>query len=350
MAALLGDLSTWRGLIDTVLPLYVRNTLMLTALVAAGTAAIGTGAAWLVTMYRFPGARLFEVVLVLPLAFFQAYVLAYAYTDLPAHSGGGRDGAPHRHRLGAARLLVPEHPLAAGCGADADLRLLPVPSTCWRDHRHAAVGQRLPRRAHPRPRAVGGFFAVSLPMARPGIAAGVLLAVMETIADYGTVAHFNVRTFSTGIYQAWFAMQDRAAAAQQALCLLGFALLLAAFERIERGQAQSYLRGESLSAGARRTLSGWRGLAAAALCGVPVAIGFLLPVVVLAAMARGSGQSLADPLPAVRRQLADPRRDRGGRHRRRRRRDPVRPDAPGAGLAGAGARGGARLRGAGRAG
>ena len=84
-------------------------------------------------------------------------------------------------------------------------------------------------------------------MARPAIAAGVLLAIMETIADYGTVAYFNVRTFSTGIYQAWFAMQDRAAAAQLALCLLAFALVLAALERIQRGQARSHMRGGRLA-------------------------------------------------------------------------------------------------------
>ena len=294
MAALLGDLSTWRGLIDTVLPLYVRNTLMLTALVAAGTAAIGTGAAWLVTMYRFPGARLFEVVLVLPLAF-PAYVLAYAYTDLLSHPGavqtalravtgwGPRDyWFPNIRSLpGAALMLI--------CVYYPYVYLLARASFMQQSASAYLAARTLGRGPW------AAFFAVSLPMARPGIAAGVLLAVMETIADYGTVAHFNVRTFSTGIYQAWFAMQDRAAAAQLALCLLGFALMLAAAERIERGQAQSYLRGESLSAGARRTLSGWRGLAAAALCVVPVAIGFLLPVVVLAAMARGSGQSLADP-------------------------------------------------------
>ena len=80
LAALGGDLATWRGLAATVLPRYAGNTLLLVGLVAAGTAAIGTGAAWLITMYRFPGARILEVVLVLPLAF-PAYVLAYAYTD-----------------------------------------------------------------------------------------------------------------------------------------------------------------------------------------------------------------------------------------------------------------------------
>ena len=85
-AALAGDLATWRDLVATVLPGYVVNTLLLVALVAAGTAAIGTGAAWLVAMYRFPGARVFEVILVLPLAF-PAYVLAYVYTDLLSHPG-----------------------------------------------------------------------------------------------------------------------------------------------------------------------------------------------------------------------------------------------------------------------
>ncbi len=294
LAALAGDLSTWRGLVDTVLPLYVRNTLALVGLVAAGTAAIGTGAAWLVTMYRFPGARLFEVILVLPLAF-PAYVLAYAYTDLLSHPGavqtalravtgwGPRDyWFPNIRSLpGAALMLV--------CVYYPYVYLLARTAFIQQSAGAYLAARTLGRGP------VAAFAQVSLPMARPGIAAGVLLAVMETIADYGTVAHFNVRTFSTGIYQAWFAMQDRAAAAQLALCLLGFALMLAAAERIQRGQAQSYLRGGGLTAMAPKPLAGWRALAATALCAVPVTIGFLLPVVVLASMAQGSGQSLADP-------------------------------------------------------
>jgi iron(III) transport system permease protein len=276
-----------------VLPLYVRNTLVLAALVAAGTAAVGTGAAWLVTMYRFPGARLFEVILVLPLAF-PAYVLAYAYTDLLSHPGavqtalravtgwGPRDyWFPNVRSLpGAALMLI--------CVYYPYVYLLARAAFAQQSASAWLAARTLGRGPW------AAFREVSLPMARPAIAAGVLLAVMETIADYGTVAHFNVRTFSTGIYQAWFAMQDRAAAAQLALCLLGFALMLAAAERIQRGQAQSYQRG-SLPVGARERLRGWRGLAAAALCGLPVAVGFLLPALVLASMARGSGQSLADP-------------------------------------------------------
>ena len=99
-------------------------------------------------------------------------------------------------------------------------------------------------------------------MARPAIAAGVLLAVMETIADYGTVSYFNVRTFSTGIYQAWFAMQDRAGAAQLALCLLGFALLLATAERLQRGQARRNGVGGRLAGIEPQRLTGARGLVA----------------------------------------------------------------------------------------
>ena len=144
---------------------------------------------------------------------------------------------------------------------------------------------------------MGAFFEVSLPIARPAIAAGVLLAIMETIADYGTVAHFNVRTFSTGIYQAWFAMQDRAAAAQLALCLLGFALLLAAFERVERGQARSYMRGGAPDRDRPPPLAGWRACAASLLCLLPVLVGFLLPVVVLARWRRGRARASRPALP-----------------------------------------------------
>ena len=159
----------------------------------------------------------------LPLAF-PAYVLAYAYTDLLSHPGavqtalravtgwGPRDyWFPNIRSLpGAALMLI--------CVYYPYVYLLARASFMQQSASAYLAARTLGRGPW------AAFFAVSLPMARPGIAAGVLLAVMETIADYGTVAHFNVRTFSTGIYQAWFAMQDRAAAAQLALCLLGFAL------------------------------------------------------------------------------------------------------------------------------
>ncbi len=131
---------------------------------------------------------------------------------------------------------------------------------------------------------------VSLPIARPAIAAGVLLAIMETIADYGTVAYFNVRTFSTGIYQAWFNMQDRAAAAQLALCLLAFALMLAAARADPaRPGAVAHARRPADRRSSRSRspagAAGWR----RGFCALPVVVGFLLPVVILGHHGGGVG-------------------------------------------------------------
>jgi iron(III) transport system permease protein len=140
--------------------------------------------------------------------------------------------------------------------------------------------------------AVAAFFKVSLPLARPAIAGGVLLAVMETIADFGTVAYFGVPTFATGIYTAWFSMFDRAAAAQLALCLLSFALVLAVLERAQRGQAKYHDAARRADPMPPLQLSGWRAGLASVACGVPVLFGALIPIVVLIWMGLGSEQNL----------------------------------------------------------
>lgn len=291
VAAALGDLATWRALADTVLPVFVRNTLALAALVTLGTAAVGTGAAWLVTMYRFPGSRLLEVLLVLPLAY-PAYVLAYAYTDLLSHPGAVQTALRAATGWGPRDYWFPNIRSLPGAALMFVCVLYPYVYLLVR----AAFSQQAAN-AYLAARSLGrgplaAFLRVSLPMARPAIAAGVLLALMETIADYGTVAHFAVRTFSTGIYQAWFAMQDRAAAAQLALCLLAFALIVATLERSQRGQARAHMRGGGRLGGMEPArLAGWRAWGASAACFAPVVVGFLLPTAVLADMAWGSGQN-----------------------------------------------------------
>ncbi len=294
VAALLGDLSTWRGLMDTVLPGYAANTLMLAALVGLGTAAVGAGAAWLVTMHRFPGSRLLEVLLVLPLAL-PAYVLAYAYTDLMSHSGLVQTGLRALTGWGPRDYWFPNIRSLPGAALMFVCVLYPYVYLLARAafSQQSATAYLAARSLGQGPRAA--FLRVSLPMARPAIAAGVLLAVMETIADYGTVAHFSVRTFSTGIYQAWFSMQDRAAAAQLALCLLGFALVVAVLERVQRGRARAHMRGAKLGAMEPAPLTGLQGWAATIACLLPVLAGFLLPVAILGRMAARSGQSLLDP-------------------------------------------------------
>ncbi len=289
LAAFTGDLETWNGLMTTVLPGYIGNTLLLVTLVSLGTALIGTGAAWLVTMYQFPGARALELSLVLPLAF-PAYVLAYAYTDLLSHPGAVQSALRAVTGWGPRDYWFPNIRSLPGAALMLTCVLYPYVYLLAR----TAFGQQSAS-AYLAARTLGqgpwrAFWRVSLPMARPAIAAGVLLTVMETIADYGTVAHFGVKTFSTGIYQAWFAMADRGAAAQLALCLLVFALLVAGLERAQRGEARSSGRG-----GAQlepTLLTGGKAWAASLLCGLPVLIGFVLPVLVLGRMAIGSGQTL----------------------------------------------------------
>jgi len=139
------------------------------------------------------------------------------------------------------------------------------------------------------------FVRVALPMARPAIAGGALLAIMETIADFGTVAFFNVQTFATGIYQAWFSIGDRSAAAQLSLCLLMFALLIAGLERAQRGKGRTAGQGASFEAMERTRLTGVRGWAATLVCLTPVLLGFVIPIVMLGVMAWDSGQSILDP-------------------------------------------------------
>ena len=253
------------------------------------------------------------MLLVLPLAF-PAYVLAYAYTDFLSHPGpvqsalravtgwGPRDyWFPNVRSLpGAALMLV--------CVYYPYVYLLA----------RTAFGQQSAT-AYLAARTLGrgpwaAFVRVSLPMARPAIAAGVLLAVMETIADYGTVAYFNVRTFSTGIYQAWFAMQDRAAAAQLALCLLELRA------RPRRGRADPARAGAI--AHARRPAGRDRAAGARRRPGAGLASVFCLAAGAGGLPAAGGdprehgGRIGAEParsaLPALRRQLADAGRGRGG--------------------------------------
>jgi len=293
VAALTGDLATWRDILSSVLPRYTLTTLALVVIVGVSTAIIGSITAWLVTVYRFPGHKVLEVALALPLAF-PAFVLAYAYTYLLDHPGpvqtllrdvtgwGPRDyWFPEIRSLGgaAAMLTIVLYPyvylLARASFKQQSANAFLVARTLGHSPMHA-------------------FWRVALPMARPAIAGGALLAVMETISDFGTVSFFNVQTFATGIYQSWFSLGDRAAAAQLSLCLLSFALLLAGMERAQRGRAKTAGKGVRFEAVDRPRLTGPAGWGATLICLTPVLLGFVIPVIMLGTMAIGSGQSLLD--------------------------------------------------------
>lgn len=291
LAALSGGTETVQHLAQTVLGGYARTTLTLVVLVAAGTFAIGVGSAWLVTMTRFPGARFFEIALVLPLAF-PAYVLAYAYTHVLDHPGIVQTSLRDLTGWGPRDYWFPEIRSLGGAACMLVLVLYPYVYLLARAAFLQQSGSTFLAA-----RALGSspwaaFFKVSLPLARPAIAGGVLLAVMETIADFGTVAYFGVQTFATGIYTSWFSLFDRVGAAQLALCLLSFALLLAMLERVQRGNARYHDPARQTQDAPAAQLHGWQAGAAMLLCGLPVVFGAILPIIVLFSMGLGSEQNL----------------------------------------------------------
>jgi iron(III) transport system permease protein len=294
VAAFTGGFDTGLHLASTLLPRFAGNTVLLVMLVALGTAVIGTATAWLVTMTRFPGVRVLEYLLPLPLAF-PAYVLAYAYTTVLSHPGPVQRGLRELTGWGPNDYWFPDIRSLPGAALMLIFVLYPYvyllvralflsqSSSAWVAARTLGLG---PWRA---------FLRVSLPMAWPAIAGGVLLAVMETIADVGTVFHFGVQTFATGIYQAWFSMGDRAAAAQLALCLLTVAIALALAERGLRGKAQFHDAGRRFERVDPAVLRGGRAVLAFLACAVPVLAGFVLPLLILFEMAIGSGQDVLSP-------------------------------------------------------
>ena len=294
IAAFGGGTETVRHLMQTVLAGYARTTLALVVLVSLGTFLIGVGAAWLVSMTRFPGVRVLEVALVLPLAF-PAYVLAYAYTYVLDHPGIVQTTLRDVTGWGPRDYWFPEVRSLGGAAAMLVLVLYPYVYLLARAAFMQQSGTTFLAARALGSSAWAAFFKVSLPLARPAIAGGVLLAVMETIADFGTVAYFGVPTFATGIYTAWFSMFDRAAAAQLALVLLSFALLLALLERAQRGRAKYHDPSRRSDPMAPLQLVGWRAGLAAVACSVPVLFGAVLPIVVLIWMGLGSEQNLFSP-------------------------------------------------------
>ena len=294
LSAFTGDLETWREVLSTVLPRYTATTLTLVVIVGIGTAVIGSVTAWLVTVYRFPGVRLLEVALALPLAF-PAYVMAYAYTHMLDHPGPVQTALRDITGWGPREYWFPEVRSLGGAALMLTIVLYPYVYLLARaSFRQQSANAFLVARTLGRS-PMRAFWWVALPMARPAIAGGALLAIMETIADFGTVAFFNVQTFATGIYQAWFSLGDRAAASQLALCLLAFALLLAGLERASRGRARTAGGGGRFEMMERPDLRGLKGWGAFAICFLPVLMGFVIPVIMLGVMAVGSGQDLLSP-------------------------------------------------------
>ena len=272
------SIDTLAGMAQTVLPGYALESLKLCLMVATGSALVGTASAALVTLFDFPGRRSLEWLLLLPLAM-PAYVVAYAYTDFLQFSGPLQSQL--RSSFGLQGRVFPDIRSLGGAAWVFTFTLYPYVYLLVRtalSDRAAHLMEAARLLGAPLSRRI---LEVALPLARPAIAAGVALALMETLADYGVSSYFGIQTFTAGIYKAWLALDDRIAAAQLATLLVVVVVVLLRLE----DQAQKRMRFASgRGAGAGRAasqplvLQGPQHWLACGLCLFPVVMGFVLPV------------------------------------------------------------------------
>jgi iron(III) transport system permease protein len=275
----------WPHLMATVLPRYLGTTLALMLGVAALTAVMGTGAAWLVSQYRFPGRDVLARALLFPMAI-PAYVAAYALVDVTDYAGPLQSGLRAAFGWGSARdYWFPEVRSLWAAVLVLSLALYPyvylLARSAWREQSGCTYDVARALGCGP----WGMFWRVGLPLARPSIAAGVALALMETVADYGTVQHFGVQTLTTGVFSTWLNGGNAGGAAQIAGVILALILLLVGLERLGRGAARFHRLGRSGRPIERQQIAGARRWLATLVCLLPVAGGFLLPVAVMLARA-----------------------------------------------------------------
>ncbi|MFT5219038.1 MAG: iron(III) transport system permease protein, partial [Gammaproteobacteria bacterium] len=227
----------WQHLVDTVLSEYLLNSLWLMLGVACGTLTIGVSCAWLTSLCVFPGKRFFEWSLLLPLAF-PGYIIAYTYTGMFDFAGPVQTLIRDLSGLGYREYYFPEVRSLGGAIAMFSLVLYPY---VYLLARSAFLEQSVCVLEVSRTLGCSvwsSFYRVALPLARPAIVAGLSLALMETLADYGTVSYFGLSVFTTGIFRTWFGLGDSVAAAKLASILLLFVFTLVIIERWSRRRAR----------------------------------------------------------------------------------------------------------------
>jgi iron(III) transport system permease protein len=273
------DAGAWAHISSTILPDLLATSLILVVLVAVGVTVIGTITAWLTANYEFPGRSFLEWALILPLAM-PAYVMAYAYTDTLQYAGPVQSWLREWFQWqGKSDYWFPE---IRSIGGAATILMFVLYPYVFMLARVAFLEQ------SPSLREAGTtfgysplrlFMRVSLPLARPAIAAGAALALMETLADYGTVSYFGLQTFTTGIFNAWFSLGDRIAAAKLSAILLVFVAFIIFIEQRTRRRSRYFQTGKGRAN--RTPLSAMSRWIATTVCALPLMVGFIVPTLIL---------------------------------------------------------------------
>lgn len=270
----------WAHLAETVLSDYLLNTFWLVLGVSVGVLLIGVSTAYLISHYRFPGHSIFEWALLLPLAM-PAYIIAYTWTGLLDFSGPVQTALRDLTGWGYGDYWFP--PIRSLGGAIAMLTLVLYPYV-YMLARVSFMEQ--PQSLFDAARSLGAsagerFWRVALPLARPAIFTGLSLALMETLADYGTVQYFGISTFTTGIFRVWYGMDDSVAAIQLSSLLLFIVFSLIMLEAWSRRKIRFYQSTGSSRHRIKIKLSGKAARTATFICALPILLGFLLPAMQL---------------------------------------------------------------------
>lgn len=279
--ALLPEENAWPHLINTVLPSYLKNTIILMVGVGMLSLLLGTGSAWLISMYNFPGKRWLSWGLLLPFAV-PAYVIAYVYTDLLEFAGPIQSTL--REYMGWTSARDYWFPSIRSMGGAIIMMSLVLYPYIYMLARAAFLEQsvslyRVSRSLGTTP--FGFFFRVSLPIARPALAVGLSLVLMETLNDFGTVDYFAVRTLTAGLYDTWLNMGNLGGAAQIAVLMVVVVVILISLERYSRRKQKQYHSRNQGDPIPTTQLRGMRGYFASFLILLPILLGFIIPFIIL---------------------------------------------------------------------
>lgn len=267
----------WQHLAATVLSDYLLNTLYLSLGVGIGVLLLGVPLAWLCSMCEFPGRAWFEWLLLLPLAM-PAYIIAYTYTGMLDFAGPVQTSLRELTGWGYGDYWFPN--IRSLTGAILMLALVLFPYV-YLLARAAFLEQSICVLEVSRTLGCNqwqSFFRVALPLARPAIITGLSLALMETLADFGTVQYFGVTTFTTGIFRTWYGLGDHAAASQLAALLMSFVFILLLLEQASRRRARYYHSSSKYAQIKRIPLKAWQAGWAVFFCSLTLLLGFIVPV------------------------------------------------------------------------
>lgn len=283
--ALFPEENAWTHLANTVLPYYLKNTLVLMLGVVTLTFLVGTGSAWLISMYNFPGKRWLSWALLLPFAV-PAYVVAYVYTDLLEYAGPVQSTL--RAVFGWQSMQDYWFPEVRSMGGAILMMSLALYPYVYMLARTSFLDQSVSLYQVSRSLGVTPFvffYRVSLPIARPAIAVGLALVLMETLNDFGTVDYFAVQTLTAGLYDTWLNMGNLGGAAQIASVMVLVVVLLVSLERYSRRQQKQFNSRNPGNPIPCQTLTGTKAALATTAALLPVLLGFVIPFVVLTSYA-----------------------------------------------------------------